>query len=163
MNKYLDVLMQNGAKEAIVIDPKSIVTAAWTFYKCKFGCNSYGKNNCCPPNAPTWKETQEMIDCFDTAILFRSNDLSLVTPLAVTVAREMFLDDYYKVIAFGSGPCEICVSCNPARCNFPYKTVPAMEACGIDVFATVRSNGFMLHTLRDKDEMQNYFGLLLVK
>ena len=38
-----------------------------------------------------------------------------------------------------------------------------MEACGIDVFATVRANGLEIHTLREKEEVQNYFGLLLVE
>jgi predicted metal-binding protein len=163
MEKYLNMLLQNGANKAIIIDTKSIVTAAWAFYKCKFGCDTFGKNHCCPPNAPTWKETQEMIDCFHTAILFRSNDLSIVTPLAVKAAREMFLDDYYKVIAFGSGPCENCSVCNPSYCNFPKKTVPAMEACGIDVFATVRNNGFEIHTLRTKEDIPSYYGLLLIE
>ena len=75
----------------------------------------------------------------------------------------MFIDDYYKVIAFGSGPCKQCAKCNPERCNFPGKTVPAMEACGIDVFATVRANRLEIHTLRDENEVQNHFGLLLVE
>ena len=53
--------------------------------------------------------------------------------------------------------------CNPDHCNFPGKTVPAMEACGIDVFATVRANGLEIHTLRDPGEVQNHFGLVLVE
>lgn len=89
--------------------------------------------------------------------------MHLVTPLAVKVARELFLDDYYKVIAFGSGPCKKCQKCNPDYCNFPGKTVPAMEACGIDVFATVRNNGLEIHTLREKGEPQNHFGLIMVE
>ena len=89
--------------------------------------------------------------------------MSTVTPLAVKTARELFLDDYYKVIAFGSGPCRICQKCNPACCNFPDRTVPAMEACGIDVFATVRTNGLELHTLREKGGIQNHFGLIMVE
>ena len=53
--------------------------------------------------------------------------------------------------------------CNPDQCNFPGKTVPAMEACGIDVFATVRANGLEIHTLRDPGEVQNHFGLVMVE
>ena len=37
-----------------------------------------------------------------------------------------------------------------------------MEACGIDVFATVRNNGLEIHILREKGEIQNHFGLLMV-
>lgn len=76
-------LQEGGADLTIKIDIKTIVTAAWTVYRCRFGCNTYGKSHCCPPNAPTWKETQEIIDCFDYGILFRCHEMSLVTLLAV--------------------------------------------------------------------------------
>ena len=161
MEKYLEMLRNGGADLAILIEPKTIVTAAWTIYKCQFGCKIYGKSHCCPPKVPTWKQTQEMIDCYSQAILFRYHEMSLVTPLAVQAARELFLDDYYKVICFGSGPCKKCKNCNPDSCNFPGATVPAMEACGIDVFATVRANGIEIHTLKERGEIQNHFGLIL--
>lgn len=80
---------------------------------------------------------------------------------AWTVYRCQF--GYYKVIGFGSGPCKKCKKCNPQYCNFPDKTVPAMEACGIDVFATVRNNGLEIYILREKGEIQNHFGLLMVE
>lgn len=163
MEKYFQFLYDGGADLARVIDPKTIVTAPWTVYKCRYGCSTYGKSHRCPPNTPTWKETQEIIDCYTKAILFRCHDMSIVTPLAVKAARQLFIDDYYKVIAFGSDPCEKCRQCNPNFCNFPKETVPAMEACGIDVFATVRANGIEIHTLKNRDEQQNHFGLLLVE
>lgn len=163
MQKYCDILKTGGADLAIEIQTNTIVTAPWTVYRCRFGCNSYGKNHCCPPNSPTWKETQEMIAYFKFGILFRCHVLDLVTPLAVKAAKELFLDDYYKVIAFGSGPCKKCPNCNPTHCNFPTQTVPSMEACGIDVFATVRKNGLEIHTLREKSDIQNCFGLILIE
>ncbi|MDO5424286.1 MAG: DUF2284 domain-containing protein [Eubacteriales bacterium] len=163
MEKYFSLLKNGGADLAIKIDAKTIETAAWTVYRCQFGCSTYGKSHCCPPNAPSWKETQEMLNCYKYGILFRCHEMSIVTPLAVSIARELFLDGFYKVIAFGSGPCKKCQKCNPDHCNFPDQTVPAMEACGIDVFATVRNNGIEIHTLRDKSEIQNHFGLLMVE
>lgn len=163
MEKYFTFLKENGADLALKIKAETIQTAPWTVYRCKYGCNSYGKNHCCPPNCPTWKETKEMINCYQYGILFRCHEMSVVTPLAVKVARELFLDDYYKVIAFGSGTCKICNQCNPVHCNCPDKTVPSMEACGIDVFATVHANGLEIHTLREKGEIQNHFGLVLIK
>lgn len=163
MEKYFELLKSGGADIAIKISANSIQTAAWTIYRCKFGCDTYGKSHCCPPNSPTWMETQSMIDCFQYGILFRCHEMSIVTPLAVKVAMELFVDGYYKVCAFGSGPCKKCNKCNPDHCNFPDQTVPAMEACGIDVFATVRANGFEINTLKEKGETQNHFGLLLVE
>lgn len=163
MEKYLEYLKENGADIAVVIAPDSVVTAAWTIYKCKYGCNSYGKNRCCPPNAPNYKETREMLNCYTTGILFRTHNLSLVTPLAVGCAKELFLDGYYKAIAFGAGDCSRCKLCNIESCNFPKDAVPSMEACGIDVFQTVRNNGLKIHTLKTRDEEPNCYGLVMVE
>lgn len=161
MKKYIEFLKDKGADLAIVIDAGSVVTAPWTIYKCKFGCRAYGNNLCCPPNAPSYKETQEILDSYSKAILFRTHEINTITPLAVEAAKEMYLDGYYKAIAFGDGACKKCAKCNSEHCNFPGQTVPSMEACGIDVFATVRSNGLEIHTLREKGEIQNHFGMIL--
>lgn len=161
--KHFEILKQKGADAVTEIDPCTIITAPWTIYKCQFWCSRYGNSHCCPPKSPNYKQTQEIINSYKKAILFRCHDMSIVTPMAVEVARELFLDGHYKVIAFGSGSCKVCNKCNPASCNFPEKAVPAMEACGIDVFATVRANGFEIHTLKHRDETQNHFGMLLVE
>ena len=164
MNKYLDMLKDGGAAEAKVISASTIVTAPWTVYRCQFGCDFFGKSCCCPPNVPTWKETREIIGCYERGILFNVKESSFadVTPLAVETAREAFFDGYYKAIAFGSGPCGICKECDTRHCRFPKKTVPSMEGCGIDVFETVRNNGFAIETIRNREEEHNYFGLVLL-
>lgn len=163
MEKYFDILYKAGVCKAVKVDAKSIVTAPWTNYKCRYGCDFYGKSACCPPHTPTWKETQEIIDCYEYGILFNIEDgcETGVTPIAVEIGREAFLDGYYKAIAFGSGPCLICKDCNIEHCRFPKKTVPSMEGCGIDVFATAKNNGFEITTVRDKEDAHNYFGLVL--
>ncbi len=163
MDKYLQILKSNDSDLAIKIDTKTISTAPWTVYRCQFGCAAYGKSHCCPPKTPTWKETQEMIDCFKYGILFRCHEMNAVSPMVIKVAQELFLDGYYKVTAFGSGPCRKCAKCNPEHCNFQGQVIPSMEACGIDVFATVRANGLEIDTLKEKTEVPNYFGLILVE
>ena len=45
----------------------------------------------------------------------------------------------------------------------PEEARPAMEACGIDVFATARRHGFTIEVVRDYKEPQHYFGLVLVE
>ena len=92
MEKYLSLLRRGGAAQAAVIDPKTIVTAPWVAFKCQYGCPHYGKNLCCPPHAPAWRETQAMIDCFGTAILFCCPAMEAVNPLALAAAKELFLD-----------------------------------------------------------------------
>ena len=163
MEKYKQMLQNMGSDSITIIDTKSIVTAPWTIYKCQFGCGRYGKSWCCPPHSPSYNDTQKIINSFRKAILFRCHDMQIVTDMAVKVAKEMFFDGYYKAIAFGSGPCNKCKECNTKACNSPGKTAPAMEACGIDVFQTVRNNGYEITTLRSEDEIQNHFGLILVE
>ncbi|RHR32525.1 hypothetical protein DWX43_03385 [Clostridium sp. AF19-22AC] len=68
MEKYFEFLKSGGADIAIKICANSIQTAAWTVYRCKFGCDTYGRSHCCPPNSPTWEETQRIIECFQYAI-----------------------------------------------------------------------------------------------
>ena len=104
MLKYFDMLKEAGSVKAAQIDTSTIVTAPWTIYKCRYGCDFYGKSYCCPPHVPTWKETQEIIDCYHYGILFNLNEDSCtgVTPLAVEIAREAFLDGYYKAIPAAS-------------------------------------------------------------
>ena len=160
--KYENMLLEGGADAVKLIDPKTVETAPWVVYKCRFGCSSWGTNHYCPPNAPTWKETREILDSYKRAILFRSGDLHAVTGLAIAVAQELFFDDYYKAIAFGCGPCKSCKSCNREHCVKQGKMIPSMEGSGIDVFATVRNNGFTIHTIRECTEIPVYFGLILV-
>ncbi|MGI6094852.1 MAG: DUF2284 domain-containing protein [Lachnospiraceae bacterium] len=160
--RYIEWLLQKGADMAKVVDADTVATAAWVVYKCKFSCSAYGTNRCCPPYAPTYQETQEMLKDYSKGILFRTHDIDTVTPLAVGLEKELFLDGYYKALAFGAGSCSRCKKCNIERCNFTRTTVPSMEACGIDVFATVRANGLEIHTLREEGECQNCFGLVLI-
>ena len=162
MEKYLQMLKTEGADLAMEIDTKTVVTAPWTALKCQFGCDFYGRKFCCPPNTPDWEKTQKIIDCYNRGILFRFHEMKPVTAAAVKVCREAFLDGYYKALAFGSGPCLLCEKCSTEHCNFPKKTAPAMEACGIDVFATVRNNGIAINTVREKGETANYFGMILI-
>jgi len=163
MQKYLDMLTQYDA-EGKLVKPDSVITAPWTILKCQFGCSSYGRNLCCPPYTPAYDETRIILDSYKTLILFHSTDKKNITHLAVRIAKELFLDGYYKSLAFGSGPCNLCETCSLARpCRNSSLAAPSMEACGIDVFATARKNGFQINTLRAREEQNHNFGLLLVE
>lgn len=163
MERYLARIRELGGGKAQIIYPQSVKTAAWVVYKCQFGCALYGKKHCCPPFSPTWKQTKEMLSEYSLGILFSSASMQGTSEIAGVLARELFLDGYYKAIAFGSGNCKLCKSCNMNHCNFPNRAIPSMEACGMDVFATVRNNGMEIHTLRTKEETPQFFGLLLVE
>jgi len=60
----------------------------------------------------------------------------------------------------GSGPCNLCDRCEKF-CRYPSQARPSMEACGIDVFNTVRANGFSIEVLRTTSCEANYYGVVL--
>ncbi|MGQ9597642.1 MAG: DUF2284 domain-containing protein [Thermoproteota archaeon] len=70
---------------------------------------------------------------------------------------------YYSAFGLTSGPCPFCEKCNLKHCVHPRLARPSMEACGIDVYATVRSNGFKLEVVKSKKDKPRYFGLLLIQ
>jgi len=162
MEKYLEMLKEGGAIAAIEIDPATVVTAPWVVFKCQFGCNRYGTSRVCPPRTPTYQHMREILDSFNRAILFSCPSLTAVKPLAVDIAKEIFFDGFYRVITLGAGPCLLCKECDLDKCRNPQKAIPAMESCGIDVFATARAHGFQISTLRERGEPVINFGLILV-
>ena len=162
IEKYQTLLTQEGAVSVLLIDPHEVVTAAWTVFKCQFGCASYGHNHCCPPKAPSYDKTRAILDCYHTGILFRTHGWN-ATAMAASCARELYLDGYYKAIAFGSGMCRLCKECDPAGCRQPERAIPSMEACGIDVFATARHFNLPIHTLREPGGERNHSGMILVE
>lgn len=151
-----------GAEEAKVIDPASIITAAWVRLKCQFGCGGYGSSLCCPPHSPTPEQTRRVLDCYQRAILVHCKPGVHVKALVVALEREVFLGGYYKALGLGAGGCDLCEECGLAHCLHACEARPSMEASGIDVFATARANGFPLEVVTDHECDQNYYGVVLV-
>jgi len=40
---------------------------------------------------------------------------------------------------------------------------PSMEACGIDVYATVRANSYPIEVVKDYSDDADYYGLVLIE
>jgi predicted metal-binding protein len=167
LKPFLRRALDLGAEAARVIDPATIITAAWVRMKCRYGCGAYGSTLCCPPHTPTPDETRQVIDCYGRAILVhvkpeRRGSVPDVKHLVVALEREIFLAGYYKAFALGAGPCMLCAECNLTSCVHAYDARPALEACGVDVFATARGNGFPLEVVTDASCDQNHYGAVLV-
>jgi predicted metal-binding protein len=151
-----------GAVNAKIVKADSIVTAAWVRMKCQFGCGGYNTSHCCPPRTPTPQQTREVIACYTRALLIHCTGDVSPTPLVTKLEREIFLSGFYKAFGFGAGPCRLCKKCHPEKCARTEDTRPAMEACGIDVYATVRANGFPIEVLKDQTCEENCYGLILI-
>ena len=69
-----------------------------------------------------------------------------VKAIVADLERRIFLRGAWKVFGLGAGPCYFCKVCSveDGRCKHPDRARPAMEACGIDVFSTVKKAGFPL-------------------
>lgn len=162
LDSFLGRAKELGAVDAKVIDPASIVTAAWVRLKCQFGCSGYSASLCCPPNTPTPDEIRKVIDCYGRAILIHCKNNGDTKKFGVILEREIFLGGFYKALALGDGPCRLCDECNLEKCIHTREARPSMEACGIDVYATVRANGFPIEVVVDRTCEENYYGVILV-
>ena len=163
LKHFLKLAKKLGAKKAKIIAADSIATAPWVRVRCQYGCPLHGKRLTCPPYSPTPEKTQEIIDCFDTAILVEGEILK-VTGLVAALEREVFLAGYYKTLSMGGGPCVKCEKCSMDEgCKHPTESRPAMEACGIDVFKTVRDNKWKIEVVKTHESPHRHFGVVLVE
>lgn len=157
--------LQLGAKDVKIIEVKTVKTAAWVRYKCRFGCDGFGESLTCPPYSPSAGETQEILDCYKKAILLHTEKGAKIdiSDIAVKLEKEAFFAGYYKALAMGAGPCRLCTRCNiKGLCRHAYEARPSMEACGIDVYQTARLNRFEIETLDSYRCKANYFSLVLI-
>lgn len=165
--EYVATALRLGATDAKIIRTDSVATAAWVRMKCRYGCGYYGSNLCCPPNSPTFAETNELLSCYAHALLVHiKKDVHTEphpTKIVAALEREMFLAGHYKAFALGAGPCRICENCNRVHCINPKDARPSMESCGIDVFQTARNNGFTIEVLTDRHCSVDRFGLVLIE
>ena len=152
-----------GAVSAKLVAASSIATAAWVRLKCQFGCDGYGTSLCCPPHTPKPDEMRRALDDYRRAILFEAGR-NEPKKIAVALEREAFLGGYYKAFGLGSGPCLYCrqACAFEAGCRHADVARPSMEGCGIDVYATARANGYTIEVVRDEDDEQHYFGVVLL-
>ncbi|NOZ22431.1 MAG: DUF2284 domain-containing protein [Planctomycetes bacterium] len=153
-----------GVAGAKVVSPTKVFTAAWVRLKCQYGCGGYGACLTCPPHSPTPAETREVLDCYEQAILVHGDERTDIRAVVAEMEREIFLAGYYKAFAYGCGPCSLCRECDLENgCRHPYKARPAMEAAGIDVFATARAAGMPIEVVSKAGQCQKRYGLVLVQ
>ena len=159
----VQMALELGALGAKVVSPTAVETGHWVRWKCQYGCGGYGSSLCCPPHTPTPPETRAMLDQYQRGVLFES-PRGKARQIAATLERQIFLAGHYKAFGLACGPCRLCDVCTfDEGCRYPDKARPAMEACGIDVFATARKHGFTIDVVRTRRDPQHYYGLVLIE
>ena len=166
-DKFIKKAVGLGASDARIIDTGTIVTSPWVRWKCRYGCDGYNSSLCCPPNTPDHRETRELVDSYEKALLVHvtgDNDhMKDIKDMVATIERDIFLAGYFKAFALGAGPCYLCSECSMDVCRHPAQARPSMESCGIDVFTTARNNGYTIDVVKDYSDVMNRFGLVLIE
>ena len=158
------VKQKSNVRDARIISPSDVETAAWVPLKCRYGCGDYGRCLVCPPFTPTPQQMREVLDSYHRAVLVHFTEEGHIKATAVGLEREFFLRGAWKVFGLGAGSCSLCKECDleQQQCRHSDRARPAMEACGIDVFTTVKKAGFPIEVVRTKSQCPNFYGLILV-
>jgi predicted metal-binding protein len=163
-----------GIDKAKLISVEMILVADWVRLKCQFGCGGYGEKLTCPPYAPTPENTRQLLRSYSKAMLLSVEGKGrsvaerkirrILNKTAVALEREIFLSGYHRAWAMTSGPCTLCKKCNTSQlCLKPEQARPSMEACGIDVFSTVRNAGWEIEVVKTLESPFKLFALVLIE
>jgi predicted metal-binding protein len=150
--------------KALIISPADVETAGWVRLKCQFGCDGYGQCLVCPPFTPTDEQMRKVLDAYKRAILIHCKPDADVKKIVAELERDIFLAGAWKAFGLGAGPCYFCRDCpvDDGSCRHSELARPSMEACGIDVFTTVKKFNLPIEVVRSTRQCPNYYGLILV-
>ena len=172
LEAFCNEARQAGALDAVVVSPpEQVFTATWVRLRCEYGCSEYGQCFTCPPYSPSPETTRRILNEYHVAILLHGSGTKPLRKIARALERQVFLAGYHKAFAFLCGPCDVCKTCAAARqkrgrvvgCKHRHLARPAMEAAGIDVFATARAAGLPIEVVRSRERPQDYYALVLVE
>jgi len=175
MNKWTERVIELGADATQVIPPNQVVVAEWVRLKCQYGCGEYGTCLTCPPFSPPPEVTRRLLNHYQKGLLLRVDGINggvdeekrlrlKLNEAVVTLERELFLAGYHGVWGMSAGPCPLCESCDVANpCVLPSRARPSMEACGIDVYRTVRQIGWEIEVIQTLESPCRLFGLVLIE
>ncbi len=158
--KYVELARKLGA-DAKAIQVSEIFLDERTLLKCE-PCGLYGRHWLCPPNVMKPWEFKDVLKNYHIAVLVHGNDAKKLRDTMYQLESEAFVDGNYWAFAFF--PTYRCDKCYyPTSCQNPRMDRPTMHSHGIDEYKTARKAGFKIYPLKNKDEKQNRFGLLLLE
>ncbi len=156
--------LKAGVIETRIISPSDVETAVWVRLKCQFGCGGFGQCLVCPPFTPSSDEMRKVLDSYRRVILIHFDRKANIKATVAELERDIFLRGAWKDFGLGAGPCPFCRECDveEQQCRHPERARPSMEACGIDVFSTVKKMGLPIEVVRTRRQCPNFYGLILV-
>ncbi len=138
--KYkLDVLFEE-------IDPRKLTLDFRARWKCRFGCESYGKKSC-PPHVPGYDECVRFVRAYSKAYVFRfkvGDKDDVVRAQQFMLEAERLVLKPYALATFPGG----CMLCDQSQCsNGCTKARPSLSALFIDATQFELSSGEMVAIL----------------
>jgi predicted metal-binding protein/SAM-dependent methyltransferase len=155
---------QSGFERAAIIKTGDVAVEPWVVQKCRAGCPEYGRWLQCPPHSLDHEGMRDLLGSYQRALLLQGAPPGKqFHQKLLALERSCFLAGFHQALALGAGPCTVCEQCDVTQpCRFPGRARPAMEACGVDVYATVRRAGWQLEPVRERDGWVKFFGLVLL-
>ena len=193
--------LQNIHKDLRAISTDKIVVSEWVRFKCRYGCPAYGRTLSCPPFSPKPEETRRLLAEYKIAVVVHSRTtpdpgwtheqhLHHVNECrarlhrdVIEIERAAFLMGYYKTLAMGVGPCNLCDTCvireksdasgekasaagindfSVLDCRHKDIMRPAMDAFGIDIFQTVRNAGYSIRALKSYSDSADLYAMVMI-
>jgi predicted metal-binding protein len=159
INKALEL----GATEAKLIDTQQIVFDPRSFFKCRFGCNRWGKFWTCPPHlALSQEEFRQAFAQYGQALIIKARDPKAGQDVALALEKDAMLS-HGAQFAFALILCVLCEECAyPEPCRFPHLARPSMDAYGIDIRETLEPLGFKVEFDPEGKLLPAWFGMVLL-
>jgi predicted metal-binding protein len=156
-----------------------IIVAEWVHLKCRYGCNRYNTNWCCPPATPDPAQVRAILDEYSLGLLlvgsnncsdfYLNNGHKRIHQVrcwkgTVCLERKLFLEGYYKAFSLVGECCALCKECSyPDDCRFPQEKRPSVESFSIDVIGTLRNLGTTSSVATHTHDTYSYYGLILLE
>jgi len=156
-----------------------IAVAEWVHLKCRYGCNHYNTNWCCPPATPDPDKVRAILTEYATALLlvgtnncsdfYLNNERKRISQVrcwkgTISLERMLFLEGYYKAFSLVGECCALCKECAyPDDCRFPQEKRPSVESFSIDVIGTLKNLGTTSEVATKTCETYSYYGIILLE
>lgn len=177
--RLLDKGRKYGLSAIFPFGIEKIVVAEWVHLKCRYGCNRYNTNWCCPPATPDPDRVRAILSEYALALLltgtknctdfYLDNGRKRAVQVRcwkgmVSLERLLFLEGYYKAFSLVGECCALCKECAfPDDCRFPQEKRPSVESFSIDVIGTLKNLGTSSTVATHTAETFNYYGIILLE
>ena len=170
-----EIIKSKGFSSYKWINPGNIIVAQWVRVKCMFGCADYGLG-ACPPNTPSVDECRRFFDEYKYAVIFTLKKFAdknqypsqwsrEMTDKLLETEKQIFLSGYQKAFLLNQTCCCLCKDCpgNRYDCIDKTNSRPSPEGFAVDVYQTLRNNGFEINVVKNNPNDMIRVAILMIE